>query len=135
MAPGGTGNGGAATPFGKIQQGIDAAQPGDVVTVAAGSYAESLKTVRDGSATQAITVRAATGAKVDVSIAGVALRVDHAYFVLEGFVLDGNYANADLVDVNDGANGLVLRSTEIRRATKDCIDMAGPANVLITPIV
>ncbi|MBI3203600.1 MAG: hypothetical protein HYZ29_18825 [Myxococcales bacterium] len=131
VAPGGTGNGSTGAPFGTIQQGIDAAQPGDVVTVAGGGYAESLKTVRDGTPTQPITVRAAAGAKVEVSLSAVLLRVDHAHFVLEGFVLDGKYASADLVDVNDGANGLVLRSTEVRRATKDCIDMAGPADVLI----
>jgi hypothetical protein len=44
------------------------------------------------------------------------------------------YANADLIDVNDvndGATGLVLKNTEVRRATNDCIDMAGPAGVLI----
>ncbi|GMV14022.1 MAG: hypothetical protein AMXMBFR56_22460 [Polyangiaceae bacterium] len=131
VAPGGSGNGDAATPFGKIQQGIDAAQPGDFVTVAAGSYAEALKTVRDGNAASPITVRAASGAKVDVTLGATLLRVDHAYFVLDGFVLDGQYASFDLVDVNDGATGLLITNTEIRRATKDCVDMAGPADVTL----
>lgn len=131
VAPGGAGNGDSGSPFGKIQQGLDAAQPGDVINVAAGTYAESLKSARNGTAQSPITLRAASGAKVEVSFAGVLLRVDHAYLVVESLVLDGQYANADLVDVNDGATGLVLRKTEIRRATKDCVDMAGPADVTI----
>ena len=45
VAPGGSGNGDSATPFGKIQQGLAAAQPGDIVTLRAGSYAEALLSV------------------------------------------------------------------------------------------
>jgi hypothetical protein len=128
---GASGNGDASAPFGSIQQGIDAAQPGDVVTVAAGSYAESLQTARDGTAQAPITLRAAAGADVVVSVLDRLLRVDHAYFVVDGLVLDGQYANADLVSVSDGATGFVLENSEVRRATKDCVDMAGPSDVLI----
>jgi hypothetical protein len=87
--------------------------------------------VRDGSAASPITLRAAAGAEVVVTLAGELLQVDHGYFVVEGLVLDGQYAVADLVDVNDGATGLVLRSVEVRRTTQDCIDMGAPKDVLV----
>jgi hypothetical protein len=59
------------------------------------------------------------------------LRVDHAYFVVEGLVLDGQYGAADAVDVNDGANFLTLRNVEVRRSSKDLIDIGRPQGVLI----
>ncbi|HMR75322.1 MAG TPA: choice-of-anchor Q domain-containing protein [Polyangiaceae bacterium] len=131
VASGGSGNGDTATPFGKIQDGLSAAMPGDTVTVRAGTYAEALKSARDGSAAMPITLRAEAGAQVVVSMAGELLQVDHAYLVVEGLQFDGQYVNADLLDINDGANSLVLRNVEVRRATKDCIDMGAPKDVLI----
>src|SRR5512147_3050339 len=71
---GASGTGEAGSPFGSIQQGIDAAQPGDIVTVAAGSYAESLVTKRDGSAQAPITLRASAGQSVVVSVNDTLLR-------------------------------------------------------------
>ncbi len=50
---------------------------------------------------------------------------------IEGLVFDGQYANAVAVDVNDGANFLVLRGIEVRRSGRDCIDLAAPESVLI----
>ncbi len=130
VAPGGSGNGDSATPFGKIQDGLSAAQPGDFVTLRAGTYAEALKSVRDGSAESPITLRAESGAQVVVSMASELLQVDHAYLVVEGIVFDGKYADNDLLDINDGADGLVLRNVEVRKATRDCIDMGGPKDVV-----
>jgi hypothetical protein len=126
------GNCDATSPFGSIQKGIDAAQPGDVVSVEAGTYAESLKSVRAGTSATPITLRAEPGGgPVQVELAANLLTVAHAYFVVEGLVFDGKYANADLIRVEDAASGLVLRSVEVRRATKECIDMGGPVVLVI----
>ncbi|NOT44122.1 MAG: hypothetical protein HOP14_05900 [Acidobacteria bacterium] len=132
VAAGGTGSGTSASPFGRIQDGLAAARPGDTITVGAGLYAESLRTVRSGSASAPIRMQAA-GVRGDVvvSVPGRVLRVDHAWVVVEGFVLDGQYGPADTVDVNGGADHLVLRNLEIRRSSRDLVDMAGPADVLI----
>src|SRR5215211_6776083 len=67
VARGGTGGGTSAAPFGRIQDGLNAARPGDVVTIAAGTYAETLRTVRAGTATARITVRA-SGARGSVVV-------------------------------------------------------------------
>jgi hypothetical protein len=132
VAPGGTGPGTSGAPFGRIQDGLNAAQAGDVVTVAAGVYTESIRTVRSGSAGARIHVRAQgpRGTVVVTAPANV-LRVDHAYITVEGLVLDGQYAAADTVDVNSTAHFLTLRNLEVRRSTRDLIDIGNPQGVLI----
>jgi hypothetical protein len=133
VAPGAAGAGSSESPFGTIQDGIDAAQPGDVVVVAAGKYSESLRTVRAGSSSARITVRAA-GARgsVIVTLHGRVLTVGHAYVSVEGLVLDGQYGADDIVRVNRMANGFTLRNVEVRRSSKNGIAIGGPSGVLIT---
>ena len=47
VAPGGTGGGTQASPFGRIQDALDAAGSGERVVISAGRYDESLVTRRD----------------------------------------------------------------------------------------
>src|SRR5688572_18454458 len=123
VAPGGSGSGSSASPFGSVQQALDAAQPGDVVTLRAGTYAETLATRRGGDAGSSITLRREPAAgEVVITAAGRVVRVDHAFIVLEDLVLDGQYGDGDVVDANDGADGLTLRRMEIRRTSRDCVD-------------
>ena len=133
VAPGGTGTGTTASPFGSIQAGINAAQPGDVVAIAAGTYAESLRTVRSGSSSARITIRAAgPRGSVVVSVSGRVLTIAHASISVEGLVLDGQYGADDIVRVNTAADGFTLRNSEVKRSSHDGIDIAGPTGVLIT---
>lgn len=132
VAPGGAGFGTSANPFGRIQDGIASAQAGDTVVVRAGTYAESLRTVRNGAAGQPVSLVAESGpGSVTVTVAANVLRVDHAYLVVDGFTFDAQYADADALDINAGATGLILRHDEVRRATRDCVDISSPSDVLI----
>src|SRR5829696_3608308 len=45
-----------ATPFGTIQRAIDLAQPGDVISMAAGEYFQDIVSRRDGTADAPITL-------------------------------------------------------------------------------
>ncbi|NOT27594.1 MAG: hypothetical protein HOP16_16025 [Acidobacteria bacterium] len=132
VAPGGSGNGVRTAPFGRVQDGIKAAQAGDIISVLPGMYPESLATVRDGLPAMPILLRAAEGAgSVVVTARGRVLRIDHAHMTVEGVVLDGQYGAADTVVVNSGAHFLTLRDTEVRRSSRDLVDIAGPHDVLI----
>ena len=132
VAPGGTGTGSSASPFGRIQNALNVAQPGDSVIVRPGTYSESLRTVRHGTSTLPIRLRTTTErGTVLVTIAGRVLTVDHAYISVEGFVLDGQFGANDTVRISTPATNFILRNTEVRRSTHDLIDLGGPAGVLI----
>jgi hypothetical protein len=132
VSSGGTGPGTTSAPFGKIQDGLNAAQPGDVVHIASGTYHEALRTVRNGSAAQRITLRASSGrGSVMVTMAGRVLTVSHAYVTVEGLVLDGQFGTSDLVRVEGAGHGFTLRDSEVRRTSRDAIDMGAPHDVLI----
>ena len=132
VAAGASGTGNALAPFGRIQDGLNAAQAGDTIHVAAGTYNESLRTVRSGTASQRIVVRASAGpGSVLVTRAGRVLTVSHAFTSVEGLVLDGQYGTSDLVRVETNGHGFILRNSEVRRTSRDGIDMGAPSDVLI----
>ena len=133
VAAGGTGNGTSTAPFGQIQQALSVAQPGDTVTVRPGTYLEALRTVRGGLAGQLIRVRASAtrGSVIVTTRSASVLRIAHPYITVEGLVLDGQYGAYDTVVVSTGANFLTLRNLEVRRSTKDLIDIGAPTSVLI----
>jgi hypothetical protein len=130
VAPGGSGSGtGPGNPFGRIQQAIGAAQAGDVIHVAAGTYQEALDTVRSGQAGRPIVIRGE--GSVVVTVSGTVLRVDQPHVTVEHLVLDGQYASAPVVSVSSAGSFLVLRGVEVRRASRDCVSMGAPAGVLV----
>ena len=132
VAPGGSGDGSAADPFGSVQTALENADPGDQVSIASGTYSETVETVRDGEASAPIVMRGAgNDGPVVLTASGRVVRIDHAHVRLENLTIDGQYGDRDAVDVNDGADGLVLRNVEIRRSGRDCLDMGAPSGVLI----
>ena len=132
VAANGSGTGTAASPFGRIQDAIAAAQPGDVVLVGPGTFTERLTSVRSGGAQLPITIRTREGrGTVIVTASGRVLTVAHPYFVVEGLVLDGQFGSDDLVRITGAATGFTLRNSEVRRTTNDAIDMGAVSDVLI----
>lgn len=132
VAPGGTGAGTAAAPFGRIQDALTAAQPGDVILVAPGTYPERLSTVRSGVLQSPITLRARDGrGSVVVTSSGRVLTVSHPYIVVDSLVLDGQFGLDDLVRVSSGSTGFTLKNSEVRRTTRDAVDIGAVNDVLI----
>lgn len=119
-------------PFGRIQDALNAARAGDTIVVRAGTYRETLRSARGGVSAAPITIRAERSrGSVVVTYPGRVLRVDHPYVTVQGLVLDGQYAAADTVLVASGAHFLTLTDMEVRRSSKDLIDIASPRGVLI----
>jgi hypothetical protein len=132
VAAGGSGDGSSGSPFGHIQDAIDAAQPGHTITVGPGTYAEQLSTARSGAPGQPVVIRAAAGrGSVLVTRSGRVLTVSHQYITVDGLVLDGQYGADDLVRLSPGAHFFRLSNSELRRTSRDLIDMAYSDGVVI----
>lgn len=132
VAPGGTGDGSSsASALPRIQLALQAAQPGDTVLVAPGTYAELVATVRGGAVGLPITIKpSGAPGSVVVSRAGQVLQVSHPDHVVDGLHFDGQYAATDAVRVSSNGDRFVLRHAEIRRSGRDCVDMVAPDDVL-----
>ena len=129
---GATGSGSATAPFGRIQDAVNAAQPGDVIVIWPGTFSERISSVRGGAAQLPITLRARDGrGSVTVTAAGRVLTVAHPYVVVDSLVLDGQFGLDDLVRVASGATKFTLRNSEVRRTSYDAVDMGAVDDVLI----
>jgi hypothetical protein len=132
VAPGGTGSGTSSAPFGRIADALAVAMAGDTVVLKTGTYFERLRTVRGGSSSKRLTIRAASDGKAVLSSGGGnVVRVSHPYVTIRGLVVDGQYGPYDAVLVDSAATSLVLQYLEVKRTSKDCIDLRAPANVVI----
>jgi hypothetical protein len=115
-----------------IQQAMSLATPGDEIEVGAGVYEEQLRTVRAGLKDWPIVLRARDGARsATVTWSGRVLTIDHAYIRVDGLVLDGQYGPDDTVRLGPSAHGFWLVASEVRRSSRDLIDMAGVHDVVI----
>lgn len=132
VAPGGTGDGTPADPFGSIGAAARAAEPGTRVLVAPGTYGAVSVSDLHGSPGAPIAI-VADGEVVIDGGAGVALALtDPAYVVVEGFTLR---AGIHGMNIDDGgsydtpAHHLILRDITITSAgsggNNDCIKMSG----------
>ena len=134
VTAGGTGNGSPDAPFGRVQQGLDAGQAGDIIIVLPGIYQENLATVRNGTASQRITLAARDGlGSVEIVDANndAVLDVLHSNVVVTGFTFNGNLSAEQTVRVRDGGDFLFFAVNEVERSKIACIDMAGPEGVAI----
>jgi len=132
VSEGGSGNGSRSAPFGRIEEGLQAARAGDTVVVAPGTYRGAIRTIRGGRAGAPIAIRAAEGrGSVLVTALGRVLTVDHPHVVAEGLILDGEYGPNDTVRISNGGSFFQLRDSEVRHSSLDLIDMGGPEDVLI----
>ena len=132
VAPGGTGDGGFDRPFGRVRDALSMAAPGDVVVLRPGTYPEAVQTARGGTSDQRIVIMAESpGTAVLTTASGTVLRISHPFLTVQDVVIDGQYGAFDAVIVDTAADGLLLQGVEVRRSSRDCIDIRAPASVVI----
>jgi hypothetical protein len=91
-----------------------------------------VRTVRGGTSANRLVIRAESDGKaILTSATGNVVRVSHPYITIRGLVVDGQYAPYDAVLVDTAASALTLQYLEVKRTSKDCIDIRGPANVVV----
>ena len=117
-----SGNGSAVSPYKTIQQGLNAAQPGDNVIVRAGNYTQSstITFPRSGQVGLPITLKAAPSQTVliqtqpglNISL----LQTARSYITIEDLIFDGNYSTANgLIRLDSGGAFQTFRRCEMRR--------------------
>jgi hypothetical protein len=92
-----TGDGSQAAPLRTIQAALDEVEAGTVINLAPGEYREQLTTQRDGDPDAPITIRGSENGKdpagrYQAVLYGTGTRIvniDHSYYTLEGFTIDG----------------------------------------------
>ena len=91
-----TGDGSEAAPLRTIQAALDEAEAGTVVNLAPGEYREQLTTMRDGEPDAPITIRGPENGKDPAGRnqavlygTGRIVNIDHSFYTLEGFTIDG----------------------------------------------
>lgn len=98
-----TGTSGSA-PFATLQKALDVAQAGATINLAAGTYREAVITKRAGTAAAPITVKGPQEGRdraVLYGLGGRVFSIDHSYYTLTGFTIDGqqNIARSEYPNV------------------------------------
>lgn len=135
VAPGGSGDGSEAAPFGDVEAAIRAATPGTEVRLHAGTYEGGLYLENvNGTAAAPIWLSGVPGAIIDAGGEGEVLHVTEAsWFVIEGLEMRNGAANG--LNIDDGGTAetpthhLVLRNLYVHDVgtggNNDCIKLSG----------
>ena len=77
------------TPKDSIQGALEEAQPGDVVVLGDGEYAQDFKSVRSGTRENRITITGSREAIVHGKSESRMIEINHSYITLDGFTASG----------------------------------------------
>lgn len=110
------GDGSAQRPLSTIAAGLDAAQPGDTVRVAAGTYRTPVTTTKAGRPEAPIRI-VGSGARLEGDGDGRFVQILHSHVTLEGFDL----SNADKLVWVQEATGVRILGNVLHDAGGECV--------------
>ena len=122
-------------PWRTIQKAVEAAQAGDTINLADGSYTQNVITKRNGSPGAPITIRGSRLAIVKGSDTGRMFEINHDYITFEGFSIDGfrggsatdrnNYSDKLIyavgISAGNGVTNVKINNMSIKNALGECI--------------
>ena len=121
-------------PNDSIQRALEFARPGDTINPAPGRYFQDIRTVRNGLPGKPIVIRGSRSAVVSGAGANRIVEINHDYFELHGFTIDGRHGRGGgkndyrdkLVYVvgnrpGDGVTGLRIIRMSLKNAGGECI--------------
>lgn len=113
------GDGSPARPLVGLQEGLDAAQPGDTVVVLPGTYATPVHTVRDGLPGRPIRVTARSGAQLrgESVTAARLFTITHSWIVVTGL----DVGNGNKGFWLEGVRQVVLRGNHVHDIGGECL--------------
>lgn len=129
-----SGSGTISSALKTIQEGLNRARPGDIVTVrgsASGrTYLEALSFPVGGTGAQPITLRANPGEVVIITAPTlISLNIDQDNLVLDGLTIDHAGGSSDAVKIN--ANHVTIKNCEIRNGSREGIAIERASDVTI----
>ena len=117
------GRGSAAAPYDTVQEGVDAARPGDTVRVDPGTYPGGFHSVRSGTAAQPIRISGSRARVVPDAHSVRLIEINHDYLELSGFEVVGGTAG---IRVYGGHHDRILHNV-VRDALGECIRVKNQA--------
>ncbi|HVF69797.1 MAG TPA: right-handed parallel beta-helix repeat-containing protein [Xanthomonadales bacterium] len=129
-------NSGTSTgaPFKTIQKALDVVQPGTTINLAAGTYLQDAITKRDASSSAPIIITGPAGAIVKGAGASRIFEINHDYYNLSGFTIDGLHGSSGSITgyrdkliyvmskvARNGVTGLKITNMAIKNAGGECI--------------
>jgi hypothetical protein len=113
----------SGSPFLTINKGLTVANAGDSVVVSAGNYGAAILTQKAGTSSARITVRAAAGDSVIVTVGGS--YINHAYITFENITFGTVWGTSRLLRIL--SNSGVVKNCIFRDNKENAIEVNSPA--------
>jgi len=82
-------------PWRTIQQALDRAGPGDMITLLPGHYYQDMQTVRSGTAKDPIRIVGPSSAVISGAGSARIFEINHSHITIEGITFDGRFGERD----------------------------------------
>ncbi len=118
------GDGSAQRPFASLQPALDAAQPGQTVVVASGTYVGKLRSVRSGTLAAPIRIVGQPGARLSNGGQSRLFEITHSHIIVNGL----DFSGANILVMVSGATGVWLEANTFHDAGSECIRLRDGAS-------